>query len=219
MRRSSPRPRWLRRTLVCTPPALSAAGAAAVVLAQPTWIGFGIAVLCLLAVAVEAELVREELRADRHATPSMAQRYRLLARLLDAADDREVRVDPAHRYSILLQEERLADGSLQRSLLRFDQDELERAGHDGVSTPLVFDHFSLDPARPLVRHRFGAVTVTRDAEGRARVIGIPEPHRDRQAMAEIARLLASTAADIPPLEDLDVLIAQIRSASALASDG
>lgn len=215
-RSSSPPPRWLRRALAFTPLVLATAGAGAVLSAHLGWISVAAAAVCSFTAGAGVWLVRAELRADRHATPPMAARYRVLAGLLDNAADREVRLDPARRYSILLRDERLENGSLRRALLRFDQRELECAGHGGVGTPLVFDHFLLDSTRPLVRHRLGAVTITRGPNGRARIAGIPEPRQDRRAAAETARLLATTAADIPPVADLDVLIAQIRAGSALA---
>ncbi|HEX7307915.1 hypothetical protein [Lentzea sp.] len=215
-RSSSPPPRWVRRVLVGTPLVVAVAAAVVVPLVHLGGLGVAVAVACVLVALAGAWLVRAELKADRHVTPPMAARYRALARLLDNADDREVRVDPARRYSILLRDERLRNGSVRRALLRFDQNELEGAGHGGVGTPLVFDHFSLDPARPLVRHRLDAVTITRGPDGKASIAGIPEPWQDERAVAETARLLTATAADIPPVADLDVLIAQIRSGSALA---
>ncbi|MGI5507401.1 hypothetical protein [Lentzea sp. CA-135723] len=215
MRRLVPLPRWLRRTTAFIPLAVLTGCPTAVFLVHPALINVITVPLALLATGVGIWVVRVDLRADRHATPSMAARYRALAQLLDDADDREVRLDPERRFSILLRDESLATGSGRRALLRFDQAELDRAGHDGVATPVVFDHFSLDPVRPVVRHWFGAVTITRDQDGRTYITDIPQPHHDKRAASEAARLLTTTAADIAELDDLDVLIIQIQTATAI----
>jgi hypothetical protein len=142
---------------------------------------------------------RHELRADRHATPPMADRYRTLARLLDGASDSEVRVDD--QVAILLVDERHKDGTASRAFMRFDRNELAEASDAAWRTPVVFHQFTLDTARPVVRHRIGAVTFTRGEDGRTRMADVPQPQRRPRDLAKTPFLLDRTAADIPPVPD------------------
>ncbi|MFD9701218.1 hypothetical protein [Lentzea sp. NPDC059081] len=152
-------------------------------------------------------------RAVRQIAPLMVARYRELADVLDGGHDREVRFDSRSQVTILLMKDRREDGSAWRSILRLDQAELDGAGWNGT-TPVVFDEFILEHHRPMVRHRFGAVQITRDANGRARVAGLPGPRHD-DVTAEVTCMLERTGADLALTSDLDHLVTQIRAGVAL----
>lgn len=213
-RSSSPPPRWLRRVVAFVPLTVLTVCPALVFLVHPMLIDVVTVLMSLAAVLVGVWVVKVELRADRHATPSMAATYRALTRLLDGAHDREVRVDSQYQVTILLMNDRGENGSTWRSVLRLNQTELDEAGWNGVSTPVVFDEFVLDHAHSVVRHRFGAVMITRDSDGHACIVGIPAPEQD-EVDADVARMLDRTGVDIALTTDLDDLIKQIRAGVAL----
>jgi hypothetical protein len=215
MRSSSPPPRWLRRAAAFVPLTIMTMCPALVFLVRPTLINVLTVSVSVAAAVIGGWVVRRELRADRHATPSMTSRYRALARLLAEGHDREVRHDAEHRVTILLMDDRGERGASRRAILRFDQAELDDAGTNGTGTPVVFEQFTLDHDRAIVRHWFGAVTVTRGADGDARVAGIPEPDQ-HEVNAAVAGLLDRTGVDLALIPDLDDLINQIRSSVALA---
>ncbi|MFJ8961479.1 hypothetical protein ACIRG5_19020 [Lentzea sp. NPDC102401] len=152
--------------------------------------------------------------AARHVEPSMVARYSDLADVLDAGRDREVRFDSQRQVTILLMMDRREDGPARRSVLRLDQAELDGAGWNGTTTAVVFDEFILEHDRPVVRHRVGAVRITREADGRARVAGIPAPRHDGDT-ADVTRMLERTGADLALTSDLDNLLTQLRAGVAL----
>lgn len=212
-RSPSPPPRWLRRTLPFAPVVGMTICVASVFLTHPTLIDVITVPLCLLALLSLGWLALSELRAERHATPEMTACYRTLARLLDDAGDGGVLVDDYDQVAFLLIDERSKDGTARRAFRRFDRAELADAS-ETAGTPAVFHQFSLDTFRPVVRHRIGAITITRGENGCARMTDIPAPRQRRRDLLRTARMLARTAADIPPVDALDELIVQLESSSA-----
>lgn len=213
MRRSSspPPPRWLRRTIAFAPAVGMTLCTSSVLLVHPTLIDVVTVTLSVLAVLPLWWFARRELRADRHATPLMADRYRTLARLLDDTGDGGVLVDTRDQVAIMLVDERHENGFACRAFMRFDRNELAEAADAAWRTPVVFHQFTLDTARPVVRHRVGAVTFTRGEDGHTRMTDVPQPPRRRRDFKKTAFLLDRTAADIPPVPDLDVLIGQLQA--------
>jgi membrane protein implicated in regulation of membrane protease activity len=207
----SPPPRWMRHSLAFAPAVGMTACTASVLLVHPMLIDVVTLPLSVLAVLPLWWFARSQLRADRHATPPMTDRYRTLARLLDTSGDGEVRVDVDGQVAILLLDERHKNGSASRAFMRFDRNELAEAADDEWRTPVVFHQFTLDDARPVVRHRIGAVIFTCGEDGHTRMADVPQPPQRRRDLLKTAFLLDRTAADIPAVNDLDVLIEQIRS--------
>jgi hypothetical protein len=91
------------------------------------------------------------------------------------------------------------DGVALRSVLRFDHAEFDAAGQGGTATPVVFEQFFLDPARPVVRHRVSALAISRTEDGPVGITAMPARRRKRREAANTDRLVDRLAADIPPM--------------------
>ncbi len=215
MRRRSPMPppRWVRRTMPFAPVVGLTTCVVSVFLARPTLVDLVTVPLCLLALVCLGVLALSELRAERHASPEMTACYRVLAQLLDDADDGGVLIDDEDQVAFLLIDERTDDGRSRRAFRRFDRAELADAS-ETTGTPAVYHQFTLDTSRPVVRHRIGAITITRGEDGCARMADVPAPRQRRRDLLRTARMLARTGADIPPVDSLDELIVQLQSSSA-----
>jgi hypothetical protein len=211
-RAPSPPPRWVRRTLPCAPVVGATICVVAVFLTHPTIVDIVTVPLCLLALLCLGGLAVRELRAERHATPEMTACYGVLARLLDDASDGGVLVDDEDQVAFLLIDERTDDGRSRRAFRRFDRDELAEAS-ETAGAPAVYHQFTLDTFRPVVRHRIGAITITRDENGHARMTDVPAPRQRRRDLLRTAHMIARTGADIPPVDSLDELIVQLQSSS------
>lgn len=213
-RSSSPPPRWLRRTMIFGPVTGLSVVTGAVFVARPTLFDAVSVSMCVLALVPLLSVARKELRAERHVTPAMETRYFTLSRLLDSAGADDVLVDADEDVAIMLVRNHDKDGSVLRSILRFDRTEFDQAGQDGMPTPMVFEQFFLDLARPVVRVRVSALAITRTEDGGVSISAMPPQRRKRREVARMDRLVASMAADIPLVTDLDVLIDQVQSSTA-----
>jgi hypothetical protein len=183
-------------------------------LARPTLFDIVTVSVCVLTLIPLTLLARKELRAERHVSPEMQTRYTTLLQLLNGASAEDVLVTADSDVAIMLVTNQSRDGSVMRSVLRFDREEFEAAGQDETSTPVVFEQFFLDPARPLVRHRINVIAVTRPENGGTRFSVVSPQKRTRWQAAKMDRLIDRLAADIPSVSDLDVLIAQVQSSTA-----
>ncbi|KOV87581.1 hypothetical protein ADL03_06715 [Nocardia sp. NRRL S-836] len=146
----------------------------------------------------------------------METRYFMLSRLFEGAGAGDVLVNADEGVAIMLVGNRGKDGVARRSVLRFDHAEFDAAGLGGTATPVVFEQFFLDPARPVVRHRVSVLAISRTEGGTVCIAAMPARRRKRRDVAKTDRMVDRLAADIPPVTDLDVLIDQVQSSTARA---
>lgn len=212
MNRTSPPPRWKRRTIAVAPAAGLTTTTLAVLLLR-TNLAAVIMTVYLLSLLVVVWLIRKELREERHATWPMQARYRALARLIDDAGD-DVLVDADGRFVIMLVSHRgRRGGPVPRSVLRFRRGEFFAAGQHGIRTEVVFEQFLLDTVRPVVRYRIDVIAITRSTDGSTRIAAVPRPDLGRRNAARNIRVVARLAADIPAIAELDTLINQVHSST------
>lgn len=185
-----------------------------VLVARPTLFDALTVSVFVLSLVPLVSLARRELRAERHVTAAMETRYFTLSRLLEGAGAGDVLVDADEGVAIMLVSNRGKDGVALRSVLRFDRAEFDAAGQGGTATPVVFEQFFLDPARPVVRHRVSALAISRTEDGGVGITAMPARRRKRREVAKTDRLVDRLAADIPQVTDLDALIDQVQSSTA-----
>jgi hypothetical protein len=217
MSSSSMPPRWQRLMFGLAPmvglSVLALSAAAVEIAASESTVVDILLLICTAALIPAIIMAIGLLTAERYASTEMQSRYETLLALLTSeyGAGAPLLVNPRAGVAILGVDEPARAGR-ERELVRFAMTD-DCVAPDGT-TYRVYERFTLHAARPVVLHRVDAMSMLTDLNGEHRARLVPRPERTKRDSSRTARMIRSTGINVATTVELDVLIEQIRSASA-----
>lgn len=166
--------------------------------------GWCITVAALTALPLAALRARSLLAAERFVSAATADRYRTLVGLLDELGPGQQQLFTAGGL-ILAVNEKIASGSSLRQYLRLDstQETTATGAH-------LCDLYTLDADRPVVHHELRVTATEADAGDTMWADLRRRPIRTVWRKLRLEMQLTRTGIDLVGIDELDVLIAQVR---------